>query len=166
MLPRIASPGRSWPPSSADPRKRTKGLASRRRNDSDVSLFPFLSVLACVIGTLVLLLSAVAVGGIGGRSLDQVRLSQRLDAAEIFLAGGEALLEDFEAQIELREQAQEASERLGRKLAALGLNPDISLHDLQALMDLKRAESLLEDCLLYTSPSPRDRQKSRMPSSA
>ena len=23
-----------------------------------------------------------------------------------------------------------------------------------------------EDCLLYTSPSPRDRQKSRMPSSA
>ena len=26
--------------------------------------------------------------------------------------------------------------------------------------------SLLESCLLYTSPSPRDRQKSRMPSSA
>ena len=26
--------------------------------------------------------------------------------------------------------------------------------------------SLLIDCLLYTSPSPRDRQKSRMPSSA
>ena len=25
---------------------------------------------------------------------------------------------------------------------------------------------LNEDCLLYTSPSPRDRQKSRMPSSA
>ena len=26
--------------------------------------------------------------------------------------------------------------------------------------------SLIKDCLLYTSPSPRDRQKSRMPSSA
>ena len=26
--------------------------------------------------------------------------------------------------------------------------------------------SISEDCLLYTSPSPRDRQKSRMPSSA
>ena len=25
---------------------------------------------------------------------------------------------------------------------------------------------LIGDCLLYTSPSPRDRQKSRMPSSA
>ena len=28
------------------------------------------------------------------------------------------------------------------------------------------AAGLGEDCLLYTSPSPRDRQKSRMPSSA
>ena len=28
------------------------------------------------------------------------------------------------------------------------------------------AASLYADCLLYTSPSPRDRQKSRMPSSA
>ena len=27
-------------------------------------------------------------------------------------------------------------------------------------------ESYVEGCLLYTSPSPRDRQKSRMPSSA
>ena len=29
-----------------------------------------------------------------------------------------------------------------------------------------RGLALLKDCLLYTSPSPRDRQKSRMPSSA
>ena len=29
-----------------------------------------------------------------------------------------------------------------------------------------RAYALNEACLLYTSPSPRDRQKSRMPSSA
>ena len=28
------------------------------------------------------------------------------------------------------------------------------------------AEPVTQDCLLYTSPSPRDRQKSRMPSSA
>ena len=30
----------------------------------------------------------------------------------------------------------------------------------------KQWEELIETCLLYTSPSPRDRQKSRMPSSA
>ena len=29
-----------------------------------------------------------------------------------------------------------------------------------------KAEKLLDDCLLYTSPSPRDRSVSRMPSSA
>ena len=31
---------------------------------------------------------------------------------------------------------------------------------------LPNLAALFEDCLLYTSPSPRDRQKSRMPSSA
>ena len=31
---------------------------------------------------------------------------------------------------------------------------------------LREAMSALKACLLYTSPSPRDRQKSRMPSSA
>ena len=31
---------------------------------------------------------------------------------------------------------------------------------------LKKLQQLQYDCLLYTSPSPRDRQKSRMPSSA
>ena len=31
---------------------------------------------------------------------------------------------------------------------------------------INELEELYEDCLLYTSPSPRDRQKSRMPSSA
>ena len=30
----------------------------------------------------------------------------------------------------------------------------------------RRAEAVLETCLLYTSPSPRDRTRSRMPSSA
>eukprot|EP01017_Pseudomicrothorax_dubius_P018690 TRINITY_DN20632_c0_g1_i1.p1 TRINITY_DN20632_c0_g1~~TRINITY_DN20632_c0_g1_i1.p1 ORF type:complete len:105 (-),score=8.86 TRINITY_DN20632_c0_g1_i1:10-324(-) len=38
------------------------------------------------------------------------------------------------------------------------------------LIDVKtgvqEGEALLKACLLYTSPSPRDRQKSRMPSSA
>ena len=33
-------------------------------------------------------------------------------------------------------------------------------------IDDSRAYATYKDCLLYTSPSPRDRQKSRMPSSA
>ena len=35
-----------------------------------------------------------------------------------------------------------------------------------AMMGKKHAAYSFETCLLYTSPSPRDRQKSRMPSSA
>ena len=31
---------------------------------------------------------------------------------------------------------------------------------------IRALNELRNDCLLYTSPSPRDRQKSRMPSSA
>ena len=39
--------------------------------------------------------------------------------------------------------------------------------DLKAVEDLVMdISSKMENCLLYTSPSPRDRQKSRMPSSA
>ena len=34
------------------------------------------------------------------------------------------------------------------------------------LAEKDNIDILLDDCLLYTSPSPRDRQKSRMPSSA
>ena len=34
------------------------------------------------------------------------------------------------------------------------------------LFEFRRDEALFIACLLYTSPSPRDRQKSRMPSSA
>ena len=38
--------------------------------------------------------------------------------------------------------------------------------DSRALADERRRQARHQDCLLYTSPSPRDRQKSRMPSSA
>ena len=43
--------------------------------------------------------------------------------------------------------------------------PQVTGAELDAWRKLSYAE-LAFDCLLYTSPSPRDRQKSRMPSSA
>ena len=39
------------------------------------------------------------------------------------------------------------------------------INDRQASL-VRSLDELQETCLLYTSPSPRDRQKSRMPSSA
>ena len=47
--------------------------------------------------------------------------------------------------------------------------PEIHFRTDESVAHASRIESLLaqiRDCLLYTSPSPRDRQKSRMPSSA
>ena len=42
--------------------------------------------------------------------------------------------------------------------------PAVDINDLAGL--LERLDDLPNDCLLYTSPSPRDRTRSRMPSSA
>ena len=46
-----------------------------------------------------------------------------------------------------------------------GLNLDISLNEVVGKAELKITAGV-KDCLLYTSPSPRDPTKSRMPSSA
>mgnify|MGYP003380303308 CR=1 FL=1 len=46
-------------------------------------------------------------------------------------------------------------------------NIEYSLKDKQAYIDYQEKEApRLQACLLYTSPSPRDRTRSRMPSSA
>ena len=42
--------------------------------------------------------------------------------------------------------------------------PPVPLSMVQPCIDA--IDAYYDDCLLYTSPSPRDRQKSRMPSSA
>ena len=48
---------------------------------------------------------------------------------------------------------------------ALGDQMQMMISDVTYALDYEVAAELI-DCLLYTSPSPRDRQKSRMPSSA
>ena len=46
------------------------------------------------------------------------------------------------------------------------LNEAKQLNQKLGTSDRRKLEEYLYACLLYTSPSPRDRQKSRMPSSA
>lgn len=116
----------------------------RRRDDLTVSLFPFLSVLACVIGTLTLLLAAIAIGRLGGPSLDWIRMAEQLAALREVAAAGEAKLEMLEAQLRRREVRAEEAEAMGRRLAALGLSPEISLEELQALSELTSEAAELE----------------------
>ena len=54
-------------------------------------------------------------------------------------------------------------EYFGRKVAQMLVKQPLELAELSEKIDL---DVKVKGCLLYTSPSPRDRQKSRMPSSA
>ena len=60
-----------------------------------------------------------------------------------------------------------ADKHAGRsKFTIQSKNPERDFQDLPNYLD-KNLDRILDfRCLLYTSPSPRDRQKSRMPSSA
>ena len=50
--------------------------------------------------------------------------------------------------------------------AILRLNKELNYTFCMIEHDIEFISKLCNPCLLYTSPSPRDRQKSRMPSSA
>ena len=59
-----------------------------------------------------------------------------------------------------------SSDNIGEKVTVMGwVQKRRNLGSL-IFIDLRDRSGLLQICLLYTSPSPRDRQKSRMPSSA
>ena len=63
-----------------------------------------------------------------------------------------------------------AGELIRRALAEILARENIRDADLQGvsvtISEVRASPDLKHACLLYTSPSPRDRQKSRMPSSA
>ena len=83
-------------------------------------------------------------------------VKQRQEAAEMFRKGGRPELAEKE-EVEMR-------------LIESFLPSAPSEEEMEAAIAAALAEtgitSLKQICLLYTSPSPRDRQKSRMPSSA
>ena len=71
------------------------------------------------------------------------------------------------AQRILKDRAAVEANKLRLDMQAkIGAGEKLSETELRALENLVDDETYYDDCLLYTSPSPRDRQKSRMPSSA
>ncbi len=73
---------------------------ARRKNRLEPSLFPFLSILACVIGALALLITTQAVGQIAAESIDvdhYEELEERIASDRQALAGLQALVEEVES---------------------------------------------------------------------
>jgi hypothetical protein len=94
---------------------------SRRKREPDSSLFPFLSVLACVIGTLTLMIAALAVGQVAeslaeGAELDPTQIEQ--------LAAERAELAALEERIQSAEQLGEELAAARAELRALGVDPE------------------------------------------
>ena len=78
----------------------------------------------------------------------------------------DAELEEFRAIImEKLELAQRDYDRLKSSIMNKDGNDTDDTSPTYKVLE-EGANTLSKDCLLYTSPSPRDRQKSRMPSSA
>lgn len=71
-------------------------MARRRRAKLAVSLFPFLSILACVIGTLTLMITALALGQMDDTSLNE---QMRLEALRKQLEADLKLIEQLKAEI-------------------------------------------------------------------
>ena len=71
---------------------------------------------------------------------------------------------DANTVMECIHMAESRHMQMGALCSYLLEYPDMTIRDFFGMAAAEIHEQ--EDCLLYTSPSPRDRQKSRMPSSA
>ena len=101
---------------------------------------------------------------------DDTAISNRLHLVQQKISHSVAIDEKLKESSDLMDsiciQTQELIRSLNRYLQKVDLDPE-RLKDIeariQAIYNFGRKHRI---CLLYTSPSPRDRQKSRMPSSA
>ena len=90
----------------------------RRRPRDEISLFPFLSILACVIGTLALLIAALAIGQVA-RDLLASDEPAPLELAELRSDAA-----SLERRIEAARWRRARLEAKRAELRALGLDPD------------------------------------------
>ena len=119
-------------------------MARSPSRDLGSSLFPFLSVLACVIGTLTLLIASLAIGQVAEDLLDSA-----IDPTEV------EHLDAQRAELRALENGLEAIEHLGEELAAaraelhaLGVRPDQSELDRRREVEIRRRSAQLAASLL------------------
>ena len=114
------------------------------------------------------LLRAVALAKASGAALDVRAFIEPAPIIHLW----EEKTDEAEYQRYLRRYRRWMVEEIQR-LSGEGLNVSVEvvftthpLLDILRCVEELKPDLLIKDCLLYTSPSPRDRQKSRMPSSA
>jgi len=79
---------------------------------------------------------------------------------------GEPIIKNGDDKVNIYLCAEPFQEEMGISFNQGGQIPGASSEVKQDLSDVVLARELVKDCLLYTSPSPRDLSTSRMPSSA
>jgi len=132
-------------------------VSRRRKSQISVSLFPFLSVLACVIGTLTLMISALALGQM---DTDALASAEQLEKAERALAEVLAEIERLKQQLadvkndnvavqEALKKLEEELERIRREKeqaeARLDDPIDVEMPKLDEEAHKKRLEALAAD---------------------
>jgi len=110
-------------------------VARQRPLEPGSSLFPFLSVLACVIGTLTLLIASLAIGQVAESLLDS-----RDDPAQAeLLETQRAELRSLEAELASAENAAEELAAARAELRALGVDPGQSEAERRREVDVRRS---------------------------
>lgn len=92
-------------------------MPRRRRKKLSVSLFPFLSILACVIGTLTLMITALALGQMDTEAVD---VGLKLDYIDRQIKEFERFIEQLEAKIaEVETGTDDTKKALAEAIAEL-----------------------------------------------
>ncbi|MBW2273214.1 MAG: hypothetical protein JRG96_08080 [Deltaproteobacteria bacterium] len=123
----------------------------RRRSGLTASLFPFLSVLACVIGTLTLMISALGLGEVAASTRSEQAFEEELAARSARAARDAERARELAAQISALEariagarSEQEELDALRVQLQAFGIAPETRGGDLSRAVDRRiEADSLV-----------------------
>ncbi|MGI6417523.1 MAG: hypothetical protein ACOX1P_17845 [Thermoguttaceae bacterium] len=124
-------------------------MARRRKKSITVSLFPFMSILACVIGTLTLMLTAMALGQMDN---EVVYSAERYKKVEDQINQEQQLIRKLE------EQLKEASAGVDEELMKANLRREELERQIAALQDAREAPAEMPDI----PPVDEEKHKKRM----
>ena len=128
-------------------------MASRRKSSGDeVSLFPFLSILACLIGALVLIIVVLVVAQAGkaeGRTPQEIKMAQDFQRMEKEIEERKKIDQDIEKKIEelekLQQEVKEKEERWVKLRKLLDSSAEVQEQNLKISQELQKE---LDDLLL------------------